>query len=459
MADSREFLKTEPVGKLILKLSVPAIAAQVVNLLYNLVDRIYIGHMGEEGALALTGVGVCSPVILIVAAFAALVGTGGAPRASVLMGKKENGQAEKIMGQCLTTLILFSLILTLVLLIFAEPLLFMFGASGNTIGYARSYLRIYATGTVFVLLTLGMNAFITAQGFAKESMFSVVIGAAMNIVLDPILIFGFHMGVAGAALATVASQGVSCAYVLRFLTGKRTALRIRKKYFFPQAAVMLPCLALGSASFVMQATESVLQICFNSSLLKYGGDLAVGSMTILSSTLQLIMLPVHGFSNGVQPILSYNYGAGCMDRVEEAFRRMLKTSLCATVIFCTFVMLFPRVPVSFFTSDPELSNYASCALRVYIAGMTIFGIQTSVQCIFTALGKARSAILVASVRKLILLVPFIYLFPAILPGLFGLDKASAVFFAEPVADILSVLFASFMFMVTFRTEKDRLRKL
>ena len=449
--ETREFLGTEPIKKLILRLSIPTVAAQLINLLYNLVDRIYIGHIAEDGALILTGVGVCMPVILVVSAFAGLVGSGGAPRASILLGRKEHDQAEEILGECAAALVILAVILTAVLLLFSRPLLLLFGASANTIGYALSYMNIYAAGTIFVQLTLGLNMFITAQGFVRESMFSVLIGAVLNIVLDPILIFAFHMNAAGAALATIISQAVSCFYVLKFLTGRKTALRLRKKNLHLRPGVILPCLALGSAAFIMQATESVIQVCFNSSLLKYGGDLAVGSMTILSSVLQFVMLPVHGFSQGAQPILSYNYGAGNTGRVKEAFWFLLKISLGYTVCFCGLVLLFPRVPIALFTTSGQLLDYAAAKLRIYILGMTIFGIQITIQCIFTSLGKAASAIMVASMRKLILLVPFIYLFPAILPGLLSVDQATAVFMAEPAADVLSVLFACFMFAFTFRS--------
>lgn len=325
--NSNDFLGTEPVGKLLFRLALPAITAQIINLLYNLVDRVYIGHMPGDGPLALTGVGVCMPVIMIVSAFAALVSMGGAPRASIFMGKGEQENAEKILGNCLILQLVLSALLTFALLIWNRDLLLVFGASENTIDYAVSYMAVYAVGTVFVQLTLGMNAFITAQGFAKTGMLSVLIGAVCNIVLDPVFIYGFHMGVKGAALATVISQAVSAIWVLAFLSGKKTVLRIRKKNLGLRPGALLPCMALGISPFIMQASESVIMVCFNSSLLKYGGDIAVGAMTILTSIMQFSMLPLQGVAQGAQPITSYNFGAGNVERVKKVFGLLLTVSL------------------------------------------------------------------------------------------------------------------------------------
>ena len=313
MNNSKEFLGTEPIGKLLFKLAVPSVIAQIVNMLYNIVDRIYIGHIPGSGSLALTGVGVCLPIIMVVSAFAALVGSGGAPRASIFMGKDDMDSAEKILSGCFTVQIIISAILTAVLLLFGRSMLLTFGASENTIGYAVDYMSIYAVGTIFVQMTLGMNMFITAQGFSKTSMLTVTIGAVCNIILDPLFIFGLGMGVKGAALATIISQAVSCGWVLAFLTGKKTFLRIKKEYLKPVPSIVFPCLALGLSTFVMQSSESVISVCFNSSLLKYGGDLAVGAMTILTSTMQFAMLPLQGIGQGAQPIMSYNYGARNID--------------------------------------------------------------------------------------------------------------------------------------------------
>lgn len=324
MTDNRDFLRTEPVGKLLLKLAIPTVTAQVINMLYNIVDRVYIGHIPEVGATALTGVGVCMPLIMIVTAFAALAGFGGAPRASIFMGKGDKDSAEKTMGNSFTALLIISVLLTCALLIWNRGFLMAFGASENTIEYGVSYMNIYALGTIFVQLTLGMNAFITAQGFATTGMLSVLIGAVANIILDPIFIFAMGMGVTGAALATVISQAMSCAWVIVFLSGKRTHLKLRLPNMRLGYSIIMPSLALGLSTFVMQASESVISVCFNSSLLKYGGDLAVGAMTILTSVMQFAMLPLQGFGQGAQPIISYNYGAKDPERVKAAFKKLLR---------------------------------------------------------------------------------------------------------------------------------------
>lgn len=297
--EDKEFLRTEPLGRLLLRLALPTVAAQLINMLYNIVDRIYIGHIPEIGAAALTGVGVCMPLIMIVSAFAALVGYGGSPRASIYMGKKDKDSAEKILGNCFTLQIIISIVLTAVLLIWNRDFLMAFGASENTIQYGVHYMNIYALGTIFVEVTLGMNAFITAQGFAKTGMLSVLIGAVANIILDPIFIFGFNMDVRGAALATIISQALSCIWVVSFLCGKKTFLKIKKKYLGLTPEIILPCLALGVATFIMQASESVISVCFNSSLQNYGGDIAVGAMTILTSVMQFAMLPLQGLGQGL----------------------------------------------------------------------------------------------------------------------------------------------------------------
>ena len=343
MEKDKSFLGTQPVGKLLFKLSLPTVIAQIVNMLYNIVDRIYIGHMPGDGSLALTGVGVCLPIIMIISAFAAFVSAGGAPRASISMGKGDNGSAEKILGGCFFMQIIISAVLTALLLIFDRDLLLAFGASENTIEYAVDYMNIYAIGTVFVQLTLGMNAFITAQGFANIGMVTVMIGAVSNIVLDPIFIFGLHMGVRGAALATIISQCISCVWVVAFLFGKKTILRLKAKNFFVSPKIILPCITLGLATFIMQSSESVISVCFNSSLLKYGGDIAVGAMTILTSVMQFAMLPLNGISQGSQPILSYNYGAGNSERVKKTFKLLLAVCLTYSFLLWGFIELFPQL--------------------------------------------------------------------------------------------------------------------
>ena len=391
---------------------------------------------------------------MIVSAFAALVGNGGAPRATIYMGKKDNDTAERILGNCFTAQIIISAVLTMVLLIWNRDLLLAFGASENTIDYAVAYMNIYAFGTVFVQITLGMNLFITAQGFAKTGMLSVLLGAVTNIILDPVFIFGFHMGVRGAALATILSQALSCIWVLCFLFGKKTILKLKKRYMTVKKEILFPCLALGSSVFIMQSSESVISVCFNSSLLKYGGDLAVGAMTILTSVMQFAMLPLQGLGQGAQPIISYNYGAGNKERVKGAFWLLLKCSMFYSVLFWAVVMLFPQMFVGMFTSDAVLAAFTRDALKIYMAVVGLFGIQMACQITFGALGNAKASILVAVMRKFVLLIPLIYIMPAI----FTADKARAVYMAEPVADTLAITFTGFLFFFQFRKVLRQMNK-
>jgi len=446
MNNEKEFLGTEPVGRLLLKLALPTVTAQIINMLYNIVDRIYIGHIHDVGAMALTGVGVCMPLIMIVSAFASLVGFGGSPRASIFMGKGDYKSAEKTLGNCFVVQILISVILTTVLLLFSRDLLMAFGASSNTIEYSVSYMNIYAVGTIFVQLTLGMNSFITAQGFAKAGMFSVLIGAAANIILDPIFIFGFHMGVRGAALATIISQALSCIWVLSFLMGKKTNLKLQKKYFRLEKKIILPSLALGTSTFIMQSSESIISICFNSSLLRYGGDIAVGAMTILTSVMQFAMLPLQGLGQGAQPIISYNYGARNADRVKATFKLLLKSNLFYSTLLWALVMLFPKIFAMLFTSDVQLLKFTQTALRIYLACLFMFGIQMTCQMTFTSLGNAKASIIVAVMRKFVLLIPLIYIMPLIYTS----NKVSAVYMAEPVADFFAVTFTAVLFTFQFK---------
>ena len=445
MQDNKNFLGTAPIGKLLLKLSIPTVIAQLINMLYNIVDRIYIGHIPGEGSLALTGVGVCMPIIMIISAFAALVSSGGAPRASIYMGKQEEESAEKILGNCFSPQIIISLILTAVLLIWSKDLLLAFGASENTIGYATDYMRIYAFGTLFVQLTLGMNSFITAQGFTTVSMVSVVIGAVCNITLDPVFIFGFHMGVKGAALATILSQGISMIWVVLFLCGSKTQLHLRTKYMRLEPKVILPCVALGLAAFIMQASESIVSVCFNSSLLRYGGDIAVGAMTILTSVMQFAMLPLQGIAQGAQPISSYNYGAKKADRVKKTFRLLVITCFVYSTLLWTAVELIPKAFIIIFTSDADLITFSAPMLRIYLGGLCLFGIQVACQMTFTSLGKAVNSIIVAVVRKFVLLIPLIYIVPHIVS-----DPTTGVYMAEPIADVIAVTFTSVLFAVQFK---------
>lgn len=452
MQNDKNFLGTAPIGKLLLKLSIPTVIAQLINMLYNVVDRIYIGHIPGEGSLALTGVGVCMPIIMIVTAFAALISSGGAPRASICMGKQDNKSAEQILGNCFSLQIVVSIVLTVVLLIWNKDLLMAFGASKNTLGYATDYMRIYALGTLFVQLTLGMNAFITTQGFTTTSMVSVLIGAICNITLDPVFIFVFNMGVKGAALATVLSQAISTIWVVVFLSGKKTQLHLRKKYMGLKPKIFLPCVALGLATFIMQASESVVTVCFNSSLLHYGGDIAVGAMTILTSVMQFAMLPLQGIAQGSQPIASYNYGAKNADRVKKTFRLLVITCLTYSTLLWAAVQIIPKVFVSIFTSDAKLVAFTAPMLKIYLGGLFLFGIQIACQITFTSLGKAVNSIIVAVMRKFVLLLPLIYIMPHVVS-----NPTIGVYMAEPIADIIAVLFTSVLFTFQFKKALAQIR--
>ena len=449
---NNEFLEKEPIGKLLFKLSIPTVVAQLINMLYNLIDRIFIGHMPEIGDLALTGVGVCLPLIMLVSAFAALVSAGGAPRASIFMGKKDNETAEKIMGNCFFLQIIISFILTIILLIFNRDLLLLFGASENTIEYAVKYMNVYAIGTLFVQLTLGMNAYITSQGFSKIAMITVLIGAVCNMALDPIFIYAFNMGVSGAALATIISQAISCTFVLIFLFSKKSVLKLKISNFKLDYRIVLPCMALGLAPFIMQASECIIIVSFNSSLQNYGGDLAVGAMTILSSVMQFAMLPLQGFAQGAQPISSYNYGAKNVDRVVKTFKLLLMICLIYSTTLYVFVMSCPKVFVSMFTDKVELIEFTAKAMRIYFMVLFVFGAQIACQMTFVSTGNAKSSIIVACARKFILLLPLIYIMPNLME-----DKTMAVYSSEPIADILAVSFTVTLFVFQFKKTINQLK--
>lgn len=442
---NKEFLGTEPINKLLFKLAIPTVAAQLINMLYNIVDRIYIGHMPGDGALALTGIGVCMPVILIISAFAALVSSGGSPRASIYMGRQDVETAEKILGNCFLLLVIISIVITTIVFLFNRELLLLFGASENTIEYASSYMSVYAIGTIFVQVTLGMNMFITAQGFARTGMLTVLIGALCNIILDPIFIFGFGMGIKGAALATIISQAISCVWCLLFLSGKKAQLHLKKENMRLEKSIILPCIALGTAAFIMQGSESVIAVCFNSSLLKYGGDIAVGAMTICTSILQFAMLPMQGIGMGAQPISSYNYGARNVERVKDVFRLLLKICVIYSIIIYALVMAMPQMFARIFSNDLALIEFATRAIRLYCGAMFIFGIQMACQLTFVSIGNAPCSIIVAVVRKFVLLIPLIYVMPLLIE-----NKTYGVYLAEPVADIIAVTFTSILFFIQFR---------
>ncbi|SCJ61977.1 Staphylococcal virulence regulator protein A [uncultured Clostridium sp.] len=437
-------LGTGKVGKLLISLALPAIIAQLVNVLYNIVDRVFIGRI-PNGEIAMAGVGVAFPIIMLVSAFSALIGFGGAPLVAMKMGEKDNDGAEKIMSNSFSTLIIISIILTVGLLIFKEPLLLAFGASEATLGYAMDYLTIYLIGTIFVQIALGMNPFINTQGFAKIGMITVAIGAIINIVLDPVFIFGLNMGVKGAALATVVGQMVSAIWVLQFLFGKKSILKIRKKYIIPSLKVILPVVALGISPFIMQATESIVLISLNNQLLKYGGDLAVGAMTIMSSVMQIILLPLMGLSQGAQPIISYNFGADKMERVKKTFKLLLMCCLTYTVVMWAAIMITPETFVSIFNNKPELMEITSWSMRIYFAGILVFGAQIACQQTFLALGQAKVSMVLALLRKIVLLVPLIFILP-----LFLQDGLKAVLLAEPIADIGATLATVITFIIFYK---------
>lgn len=441
-------LDTAPIGSLLFKLALPAIAAQIINVLYNMVDRMYIGHIPDIGPSALTGVGVTMPIIMCISAFASLAAMGGAPQASILMGKGDKNAAEDVLGNCTFMLTVISIVLTILFLSFGRSILLMFGASKQTITYAWDYMKIYVCGTFFVQMALGLNAFINAQGYAKTGMITVAIGALCNIVLDPIFIFGFNMDVRGAALATIISQGISCIWILRFLTGEHSTLKISFQKLRPQKKYIIPCLALGLAPFIMQFTESALSISFNTSLLKYGGDTAVGAMTILSSVMQFSMLPLHGLTQGAQPIISFNYGAKNINRVKKAFFLLLKAASCYSGILWLLCMIVPQIFISIFTNDAELTAYTIWAIRIYMAASLLFAIQISCQQTFIALGNAKTSVFLALLRKVLLLIPLIFILPHLVSNpVFG------VFVAEPIADTIAVMTTATLFSREYKKLK------
>lgn len=433
------------ISKLLFVLALPAITSQVVNALYNMVDRIFIGHIPNVGSIALTGVGVCFPIIMIISAFAGLVGMGGAPKAGIYMGKQENDKAEKILGNAFTASMVMGIVLTIIILVFKDSILYLFGASKNTIGYASDYISIYAIGTIFVLLTLSMNTYISTQGFAKTSMITVLLGAIINTILDPIFIYGLNMGVKGAAIATLISQIISCIWALSFLNGNRTKLKLKKENLKIEWSLFKECIALGIAPFIMQSTESLLILCFNSSLLKYGGDQAVGTMSILVSVLQFVILPLQGLTQGGQPIISYNYGAKNKSRVKKCVGLLIASSLVYTTIMWLICETQPQLLINIFTSDPSIVNMGKWAMPVYMFGLLLLGAQVACQQCFLAFGSASYSVFLAILRKILLLIPLIYIMPMVME-----NKVLAVFTAEPVADILAVLTTCSMFAYFFK---------
>ncbi|BDR82065.1 MATE family efflux transporter [Clostridium tetani] len=437
-------LGTENIKSLLFSLAMPAIIGQLVSLLYNMVDRMYIGHIPKIGGDALTGIGVTAPILIIISAFSVLVGMGGAPIASIKMGEKDDKGAEKIIGNCFVALIIISVILTGFLMIFNEKLLIMFGASDKTLPYALEYMKIYTIGTIFVQLAIGMNPFISSQGFAKISMITVSIGAIINIVLDPIFIYGFKMNVKGAALATIISQAISAIWVIYFLKGNKTNLKLRRENFKLDRNIMGAILLLGLSPFVMQITESFIIIAFNSSLQKYGGDVAVGAMTILSAAMQFTFLPLSGLTQGAQPIMSYNYGAGNKERMKDTFKYLCISTVVYSTLFWLFIMIAPQVFSQLFTNNKDIIDMATQGLRIYMGGAFALGIQIACQQTFIALGNAKTSLFLALLRKVFLLIPLVFILPKIIP-----NRVYAVFLSEPISDIIAAIVTGILFYRQF----------
>ena len=449
MNNNDKRLGAEPIPRLIFSLALPAVAAQLINVLYNIVDRIYIGHMEGAGDLALTGVGITLPILMVISAFSAFVGMGGAPLASTRLEEGDHKGAERILGNSMTLLMIISVTLTVLFLAFKRPLLYLFGASGNLIGYADSYLTIYLIGTIFVQISLGLNTYISAQGNAKTAMLSVLIGAIANIILDPILIFWAGLGVSGAALATIFSQALSAVWVMRFLLSEKSVIRLRRQNMKLDRKIVGSIAALGVSPFLMQSTESLVNVVFNSGLQKYGGDLYVGSMTIMQSVMQLIVVPINGFGQGVQPIISYNYGARLEGRVRQTFRVLITITVSVAAAMCLLVVFFPAAFASIFTQKQELIDLTARMLPVFMAGIFAFGAQMGCQATFLALGQSKISLFLALLRKVILLVPL----ALILPRFFGVE---GIYFSEPIADILSAATAVLLFALNFNLNYSRL---
>lgn len=444
MSNKNFDLGKDKVGRLLVKLAIPAIIAQLINVLYNIIDRMFIGRM-PNGDLAMAGVGVAFPIIILVSAFSALIGYGGAPLVAIKMGEKDNDGAEKLLSNSFSALIILAIILTIIIFIFKVPILKAFGASENILPYANEYITVYLFGTIFVLIAVGMNPFINTQGFAKIGMYTVVIGAIINIILDPIFIFALNLGVRGAALATVISQGVSAAWVLLFLYGKKSTLKLKNKYMVPDLKLIGRIIALGISPFIMQATESLVLISLNTQLMKYGGDLAVSAMTIMSSVMQIVTLPIIGLAQGAQPITSYNFGAKSLDRVQKTFKLLLIASLIFTTAIWAAILLAPGIFVRIFNNEPALMEITSWSMRIYFAGIFLFGAQMACQQTFLALGQAKVSLILALLRKVILLIPLIFIMPNFIS-----DKLKGVLLAEPIADIIAALTTIITFIFFYK---------
>lgn len=447
-------MATESIGRLMVSMTLPSILAQIINILYSIIDRIYIGHMAGVGANALTGVGVTFCITVFISAFSGFVNSGAAPLAAIWLGKQDRDHAEKILGNSVSFLVFCTVILMAVFYIFQRPLLYSFGASDATIDYAVDYLTIYLAGTLFVEFSLGLNAFIICQSKPGTAMLSVLIGAVANIILDPIFIFGFNMGVKGAAVATVISQALSAAWVMAFLLGPASSLKIRRKFLKPERAILISIFSLGISPFIMRATESFISIVLNHGLQAYGGDLHVGSLTIMQSVMQLFSAPIGGFTQGMTPIISYNFGAGNFARVRQLYRWMIGLCFGFLLISTATTMLFPEFYAAFFTEETALVELVGKVMPIFMAGMLIFGLQNGIQPTFLALGQAKVSLFIAVLRKIILLIPL----AIILPHFFGV---MGVYYAEPVSDTLSAVTASILFLLNIKKilSKEALEKI
>ena len=454
MTDKEQRMATEGIGRLMLSMAIPSVVAQVINILYNIVDRIYIGHIEGVGMEALTGVGVTFPIITLISAFSAFVGAGGAPLASIWLGKGDRKRAEKILGNGVSLLLLFTLFLMLFFYLFQTPLLYLFGASDATIGYASAYINIYLLGTIFVELALGLNTFIISQGQSKVAMAAVLIGAVANITLDPVFIFGLKMGVRGAAYATVISQALSALWTVGFLVGPKSSLTIRLWALKPELRTIGSVMALGVSPFIMRATESLISIVLNNGLQRYGGDIYVGSLTIMQSVMQMYSAPLGGFTQGVQPIISYNFGAGNFDRVKKLYRWMIGISFGAAAGATLLTMIFPGFFAGMFTNDENLVALVQQVMPLFVCGMLVFGLQQGIQPTFLALGQAKISLFIAIFRKVILLIPL----ALILPLKFGV---MGIYYAEPISDVTSATVATILFLANIKkiVSKETLQKI
>ena len=437
----------------IMEVAVPMILAQFLNLLYNIVDRIYIGRIPEVGTLALTGVGICFPIISLVTAFTFLYGNGGSPLCSMELGRGNEKEAEKIMGNAFAMLILTGLILMVTGIVFYRPILYAFGASHATFPYAADYIRIYLLGTLFVMISVGMNPFINCQGFGNVAMCSVLIGAVLNIVLDPLFIFVCNMGVKGAAIATIISQFCSAVWVLHFLTGKKAQLRLKKECLHLQLKRIKKIVSLGISSFIMNFTNSLVQIVCNATLKIYGGDIYIGVMTVLTSIRDMTTLMVHGFTNGASPVMSFNYGEGAYEKVKKAIRFSCIVCVTYTLLVWGILKIIPAFFIRIFNDSPQLIAKGVPALHIYFFGFCFMALQFTGQSVFLALGKAKQATFFSLLRKAIIVVPLTILLPRI--GGLGVD---GVFWAEPISNLLGGCASFFTMLATVLPELNGKKK-